>query len=85
MTRCRTTRSRISSRSACSARADRALRNPKFPPQDLKELIAYGKTNPVPFGSAGIASMTHLAAETLKDQHGVGLMQHVVYRGGGPR
>ena len=28
--------------------------------------------------------MTHLAAETLKDQHGVALMQHVVYRGGAP-
>ena len=58
--------------------------NPKFPPKTIKELIAYGKTNPVPFGSAGVASMTHLAAETLKDQHGIGLMQHVVYRGGSP-
>ena len=58
--------------------------NPKFPPQNLKELIAYGKTNPVPFGSAGIASMTHLLAETLKADHNIGLMQHVVYRGGTP-
>jgi tripartite-type tricarboxylate transporter receptor subunit TctC len=58
--------------------------NPKFPPKSIKELIAYGKTNPVPFGSAGIASMTHLAAETLKDQHDVKLMQHVVYKGGAP-
>ena len=54
--------------------------NPKFPPKNIKELVAYGKTNPVPFGSAGIASMTHLAAETLKDQHGITLMQHVVYK-----
>ena len=58
--------------------------NPKFPPKNIKELIAYGKTNPVPFGSAGIASMTHMVAETLKDQHGVTLMQHVVYKGGAP-
>lgn len=58
--------------------------HPKFPPKTIKELIAFGKTNPVPFGSAGVASMTHLAAETLKDQHGIGLMQHVVYRGGSP-
>ena len=58
--------------------------NPKFPPQNLKELVAYGKTNPVPFGSAGIASMTHLLAETLKAQNGIELMQHVVYRGGTP-
>ena len=53
-------------------------------PKGIKELIEYGKANPVPFGSAGIASMTHLAAENLKDQHGVNLMQHVVYRGGAP-
>ena len=58
--------------------------HPKFPPKTIKELIAFGKTNPVPFGSAGVASMTHLAAETLKDQHGIGLMQHVVYKGGTP-
>ncbi len=58
--------------------------NPKFPPKTIKELVAYGKTNPVPFGSAGIASMTHMVAETLKDQHGVTLMQHVVYKGGAP-
>src|SRR5262245_366019 len=58
--------------------------HPKFPPKNIKELVAYGKTNPVPFGSAGIASMTHLVAETLKDQHGVTLMQHVVYKGGAP-
>lgn len=58
--------------------------SPSFPPQNLKELIAYGKTNPVPFGSAGIASMTHLLAETLKADHDIKLMQHVVYRGGTP-
>ena len=40
--------------------------NPKFPPKNLKEMIAYGKTKPIPFGSAGIASMTHLAAETVQ-------------------
>jgi tripartite-type tricarboxylate transporter receptor subunit TctC len=58
--------------------------NPKFPPQNLKEMIAYGKTNPIPFGSAGIASMTHLLAENFKADNGVTLMQHVVYRGGAP-
>jgi tripartite-type tricarboxylate transporter receptor subunit TctC len=58
--------------------------NPKFAPQNLKELMAYGKANPVPFGSAGIASMTHLLAETFKADNGVNLMQHVVYRGGAP-
>ena len=58
--------------------------NPKFPPKNVKEMIEYGKKNPIPFGSAGIASMTHLAAESLKDQHGITLMQHVVYKGGAP-
>ncbi len=58
--------------------------NPKFPPQNLKEMVTYGKANPIPFGSAGIASMTHLAAETFKADNGITLMQHVVYRGGTP-
>ena len=58
--------------------------NPAFPPKDVKELIAYGKTKPVNFGSAGIASMTHLTAETLKAQYGIEMMTHVVYRGGSP-
>jgi tripartite-type tricarboxylate transporter receptor subunit TctC len=58
--------------------------NPKFAPQNLKELIAFGKDQPIPFGSAGIASMTHLVAESIKAEQGIRLMQHVVYRGGGP-
>jgi tripartite-type tricarboxylate transporter receptor subunit TctC len=58
--------------------------NPKFPPQNLKELVAYGKANSVPFGSAGLASMTHLLAETLKAENDIKLMQHVVYKGGTP-
>jgi tripartite-type tricarboxylate transporter receptor subunit TctC len=58
--------------------------HPPFPPKDLKELIAYGKIKPVNFGSAGIASMTHLTAESLKAQYGVDQMTHVVYRGGAP-
>ncbi len=58
--------------------------NPQFPPKNLKEMVAFGKTKPIPFGSAGIASMTHLAAETFKADNGIDLMQHVVYRGGNP-
>jgi tripartite-type tricarboxylate transporter receptor subunit TctC len=58
--------------------------NPSFPPKNFKELIDYGKTMPVPFGSAGIASMTHLMAETFRADYGVTMMQHVVYRGGTP-
>jgi tripartite-type tricarboxylate transporter receptor subunit TctC len=58
--------------------------NPTFPPRNLVELVAYGKANPVPFGSAGLASMTHLLAETLKADNDITLMQHVVYKGGTP-
>jgi tripartite-type tricarboxylate transporter receptor subunit TctC len=58
--------------------------NPKFPPQNLKELVAHGKTNAVPFGSAGLASMTHLLAERFKADNDIKLMQHVVYKGGTP-
>lgn len=59
--------------------------NPKFAPKDLKELIAYAKSNPgtLSFGSAGPGSMTHLVAELLKIQAGID-MTHVVYRGGTP-
>ena len=58
--------------------------NPKFPPQNLKELVAHGKANAVPFGSAGLASMTHLLAERFKADNDIKLMQHVVYKGGTP-
>jgi tripartite-type tricarboxylate transporter receptor subunit TctC len=59
--------------------------NPKFPPANLKELIADAKSNPgkLSFGSAGPGSMTHLVAELLKIQAGIE-MTHVVYRGGTP-
>jgi tripartite-type tricarboxylate transporter receptor subunit TctC len=59
--------------------------NPKFPPANVKELIAEAKSNPgkLSFGSAGPGSMTHLVAELLKIQAGIE-MTHVVYRGGTP-
>src|SRR5436190_11285711 len=52
------------------------------PFKDLKELIAYAKANPgsVTFGSAGIGTQTHLAAENLAYAAGVDLM-HVPYKG----
>ena len=59
--------------------------NPKFPPTNIKELIAAAKAKPgaLNFGSAGPGSMTHLTAEMLKIQAGIE-MTHVVYRGGAP-
>jgi tripartite-type tricarboxylate transporter receptor subunit TctC len=52
------------------------------PAKDLRELIAYAKANPkkLNFGSAGIGSQTHLAAENFAYSAGVDLT-HVPYKG----
>jgi tripartite-type tricarboxylate transporter receptor subunit TctC len=52
------------------------------PARDLKELIAYAKANPgkVNFGSAGIGTQTHLAAENFAYAAGLDLT-HVPYKG----
>lgn len=62
-----------------------AYANPKFEPQNLKELVSYSKAHPgdVKFGSAGVGSMTHLTAELLKERAGAD-MTHIVYKGGTP-
>ncbi|HSW82823.1 MAG TPA: tripartite tricarboxylate transporter substrate-binding protein, partial [Usitatibacter sp.] len=52
------------------------------PARDLRELIAYAKANPgrINYGSAGIGSQTHLAAESFAYSAGVELT-HVPYKG----
>ena len=59
--------------------------SPIFAPTNLKELVALAKAKPgtINFGSAGLASMTHLTAEQFKIQAGIE-MTHVLYRGGTP-
>jgi len=59
--------------------------HPAFAPKDVKELVALAKAKPgtINFGSAGLASMTHLTAEQFKIQAGIE-MTHLVYRGGSP-
>jgi tripartite-type tricarboxylate transporter receptor subunit TctC len=56
--------------------------NPNVPAKDLKEFVAWAKANPkkVNFGSAGIGSQTHLAAENLAHSAGIDLT-HVPYKG----
>jgi tripartite-type tricarboxylate transporter receptor subunit TctC len=56
--------------------------SPSVPARDLRELIAYAKANPgkVNYGSAGIGSQTHLAAENLAYAAGLDLT-HVPYKG----
>ena len=52
------------------------------PAKDLRDFIAYAKANPktVNFGSAGIGTQTHLAAENFAFSAGVDLT-HVPYKG----
>lgn len=52
------------------------------PARDLKEFIAYAKANPkkVNFGSAGMGTQTHLAAENFAHSAGIDLT-HVPYKG----
>jgi tripartite-type tricarboxylate transporter receptor subunit TctC len=56
--------------------------NPNVPAKDLRELIALAKSSPgkVNFGSAGVGTQTHLAAENFLYSAGVD-MTHVPYKG----
>ena len=58
---------------------------PGLPPKSVAELIQYGKANPgkLTFGSAGIATATHLASELFRD-HAQFESTHVPYKGIGP-
>lgn len=58
--------------------------NPSVPAQNLKELIAYARSNPgkLSFASAGVGSVSHLAGELFKEQANIDIL-HVPYKGGG--
>jgi tripartite-type tricarboxylate transporter receptor subunit TctC len=59
--------------------------NPSVPAKSLQEFIAYTKTNPgkLSYGSAGVGSASHLAAELLKSKAGI-KMVHVPNKGMNP-
>jgi len=59
--------------------------NPSVPAKSLQEFIAYAKTNPgkLSYGSAGVGSASHLAAELLKSKAGIEMV-HVPNRGMNP-
>jgi len=61
------------------------LINPSLPVKNGADLIAYAKANPnnVSFGSGGIGTSTHLAAEALKALSGTPML-HVAYKGSAP-
>jgi len=59
--------------------------NPSVPAHSLKEFIAYAKANPgkLSYGSAGVGSASHLAAELLKSKTGIDMV-HVPNKGMNP-
>ncbi|MFZ2858794.1 Bug family tripartite tricarboxylate transporter substrate binding protein [Acidovorax sp.] len=56
--------------------------HPSAPFDDLKGLIAYAKANPgkLSYGTSGIGTSTHLAAELLQSTTGIALT-HIPYKG----
>ena len=59
--------------------------NPKIPAKNLKEFIAWAKTqkDAIPYGSPGQGSPHHLATELFKAETGLNLT-HVPYKGAAP-
>src|SRR5207247_3254104 len=60
------------------------MASPSFPPNSVKELVAYAKANPdkVTFASSGQGGSPHLTAEIFMLATGT-QMTHVPYKGGG--
>src|SRR5439155_11993947 len=61
------------------------MASPSFPPNTVKELVAYAKANPekVTFASSGSGGSPHLTAEIFQLATGR-RMTYVPYKGGGP-
>jgi len=59
--------------------------HPSFPVKSIKEMITLAKARPgsITFGSAGIGTQTHLAAENFLFTAGINAV-HVPYKGEGP-
>jgi tripartite-type tricarboxylate transporter receptor subunit TctC len=57
--------------------------HPVLPAKGPKDLIALTKVRPLTYGSAGIGTPGHLAAEMLRG-YGAKQLTHVPYKGGGP-
>jgi tripartite-type tricarboxylate transporter receptor subunit TctC len=59
--------------------------HPSFPTRTLKEFIALAKSKPreLTYGSAGVGTQTHLAAENFLNAAGIDLI-HIPYKGEAP-
>lgn len=59
--------------------------HPSLPVRDLRELVAYAKSNPgkLTFSSAGSGTPTHLANELLRGAAGIDIV-HAPYKGAAP-
>jgi tripartite-type tricarboxylate transporter receptor subunit TctC len=56
--------------------------NPSLPVKNIKELVAYSKTQPVSYGSSGVGTVAHIGLEILTARTGARFV-HVPYKGGG--
>jgi tripartite-type tricarboxylate transporter receptor subunit TctC len=67
-----------------TTQANVVLVNPGVPSGSIGEFVAWAKANPgALYGSAGIGTSNHLAAELMSQRFGLG-MTHVPYRGAAP-
>jgi hypothetical protein len=67
-----------------TTQANVVLVNPGVPSGSIGEFVAWAKANPgALYGSAGIGTSNHLAAELMSQRFGLGMV-HVPYRGAAP-
>ena len=57
--------------------------NPKFAPNNVRELIATAKAGKIDFGTPGSGSTQHISMELMNQMAGIS-MNHIPYKGGAP-
>ncbi|SEB21856.1 tripartite tricarboxylate transporter substrate binding protein [Variovorax sp. YR216] len=59
--------------------------NPRLPARSVGEFVSYVKASkePVPYGSAGIGNITHMAGELFVQTTGASQLRHIPYKGSG--
>jgi tripartite-type tricarboxylate transporter receptor subunit TctC len=57
--------------------------NPKFAPNNVRELVATAKSGKIDFGTPGSGSTQHISMELMNQMAGIG-MNHIPYKGGAP-